>query len=86
MSDSVRPYGLERTRLLCPWDSPGKNTGVGCQDKGRRKRNECQMQTTNIHYGDQHLSHPSMKGHRSAVYCRLTPMDLDNEELAQGLG
>ena len=19
------------TRLLCPWDSPGKNTGVGCQ-------------------------------------------------------
>ena len=21
---------LETTRLLCPWDSPGKNTGVGC--------------------------------------------------------
>ena len=20
----------EPTRLLCPWDSPGKNTGVGC--------------------------------------------------------
>ena len=30
MSDSVRPYGLQPTRLLCPWDSPGKNTGVGC--------------------------------------------------------
>ena len=26
----VRPYGLEPTRLLCPWDSPGKNTGAGC--------------------------------------------------------
>ena len=30
MSDSVRPYGLQPTRLLRPWDSPGKNTGVGC--------------------------------------------------------
>ena len=29
MSDSVRPHGLHRARLLCPWDSPGKNTGVG---------------------------------------------------------
>ena len=24
------PYGLQPTRLLCPWDSPGKNTGEGC--------------------------------------------------------
>ena len=30
MSDSVRPHGLQSARLLCPWDSPGKNTGVGC--------------------------------------------------------
>ena len=30
MSDSLWPYGLQPTRLLCPWDSPGKNTGVGC--------------------------------------------------------
>ena len=30
MSDSVRPHGLQPTRLLCPWDSLGKNTGVGC--------------------------------------------------------
>ena len=28
MSDSLRPYGLEPARLLCPWYSPGKNTGV----------------------------------------------------------
>ena len=31
MSDSVRPYGLQLARLLCPWDSPGKSTGVGCR-------------------------------------------------------
>ena len=30
MSDSVQPHGLQPARLLCPWDSPGKNTRVGC--------------------------------------------------------
>ena len=25
-----RPHGLQPTRLLCPWDFPGKSTGVGC--------------------------------------------------------
>ena len=30
VSDSVRLYGLQPARLLCPWDSPGKITGVGC--------------------------------------------------------
>ena len=30
MSDSLWPHGLEPTRLFCPWDFPGKNTGVGC--------------------------------------------------------
>ena len=30
MSDSVRPHRRQPTRLPCPWDSLGKNTGVGC--------------------------------------------------------
>ena len=30
MSDSVRPHRRKPTRLPRPWDSPGKNTGVGC--------------------------------------------------------
>ena len=30
MSDSVQPHRWQRNRLLCPWDSPRKNTGVGC--------------------------------------------------------
>ena len=30
MSDSSWPHGLQPTRLLRPWDFPGKNTGVGC--------------------------------------------------------
>ena len=30
MSDSVQPQRWQPIRLPCPWDSPGKNTGVGC--------------------------------------------------------
>ena len=31
MCDSLRPCGLQPTRFLRPWGSPGKNTGVDCQ-------------------------------------------------------
>ena len=30
VSNSKRPHGLQSTRLLHPWDFPGKSTGVGC--------------------------------------------------------
>ena len=30
VSDSLQPHGLYPASLLCPWDFPGKNTGVGC--------------------------------------------------------
>ena len=30
VSDSLGPQGLQPARLLCLWDFPGKNTGVGC--------------------------------------------------------
>ena len=30
MSNSLQPHGLQHARLLCPWDSPGKNTRVDC--------------------------------------------------------
>ena len=29
VSNSLWPHGLQHTRLSCPWDSPGKNSGVG---------------------------------------------------------
>ena len=31
MSDSVQPHRRQPTRHPHPWDSPGKNTGVGCR-------------------------------------------------------
>ena len=30
VSDSLPPHGLQPTGPLCPWNSPGKNTGEGC--------------------------------------------------------
>ena len=30
VSNSAQPHRWQPTRLPCPWDSPGKNTGVGC--------------------------------------------------------
>ena len=32
VSDSLWPRGLWPTKLLCPWNSPGKNTGVSVYD------------------------------------------------------
>ena len=45
MSDSVRPYRWQPTRLPRPWDSPGKNTGVGCHFllQCRRVKSESQV-------------------------------------------
>ena len=30
MNPTLQPHGLQPTRLLCPWDFPGENAGVGC--------------------------------------------------------
>ena len=30
IADSFQPHGLQPKGLLCPWESPGKSTGVGC--------------------------------------------------------
>ena len=51
MSNSVRPHGLQPTRLPRPWDSPGKNTGVGCHFllqsmKGKRESEVAQSGPT----------------------------------------
>ena len=38
VSDSVRPHRQQPTRLPHPWDSPGKNTGVGCHFLLQRRK------------------------------------------------
>ena len=34
VSDSLRPCGVLLAKVLCPWNFPGKNTGVGCHTPG----------------------------------------------------
>ena len=61
MSDSVRPHRQQPTRLPHPWDSPGKNTGVGCHFllqcmKGKRESDttlsdpvDCSLLDSSVH-------------------------------------
>ena len=46
MSDSVRPHRRQPTRLPRPWDSPGKNTGVGCHFLLQRMKVKSESEVT----------------------------------------
>ena len=49
LSDSWQPYGLQPTGLPCPWDFPGKNSGVDCPLISRgsfRPRNQTRVSCT----------------------------------------
>ena len=59
VSDSLWPNGLQPTRLLCPWNSPGKNTGVGSHSLLQgifltQGSNPCLLHCRQVLY---HLSH-----------------------------
>ena len=47
MSDSVRPHRRQPIRLLHPWDSPGKNTGVGCHFLLQRRLSTAELKLWN---------------------------------------
>ena len=76
MSDPVQSHGLQPTRLLCPWDFPGKNTLVGCHFLPRgssqpkdRTRVSCE----------------SCIGSNSLPLCQLRSPKVDCNFLLQGL-
>ena len=56
MSNSLRPHGLQPTRLLRPWGFPGKSTGVGCH---------CLLQRIFLTQG----SNPGLPQCRQMLYC-----------------
>ena len=63
LSDSLRPHGLQPARLLCPRDSPGKSTGVGCvpSSRGSSQSRDRSQQT------DSSLSEPPGKSKNTGV-------------------
>ena len=69
MSDSLQPHGLYRPRLLCSWDSPGKNSGVGCHFL---LRGIFPAQELNPHLLHRRLLHPwDFPGKNSGVGCHF---------------
>ena len=48
MSDSVRPHRWQPTRLPHPWDSPGKNTGVGCHFLLQCRKVKCESEVAQL--------------------------------------
>ena len=67
MSDSVQPHRQQPTRLCCPWDSPGKNTVVGCHFvlqcmKVKRQSEVAQLCPTLCNPMDCSLRHSSVHG------------------------
>ena len=74
---SLQTHGLYTARLLCPWDSPGKNTGVGCHFLSKRiiltqGSNLGLLHCRQILYG---LNHPTFKHLtfiKSTVWCNYT--------------
>ena len=61
VSNAVRPHGLQPTRLLCPWDFPGKSTGVGCH---------CLLQVTSL------LTRTFKKSFSLSLSCNSDSFDL----------
>ena len=59
VSDSLQPHGLQLARLPCPWNSPGKNTRVGCHSLPQGTFSNQGLNLRLLHCGQilYHLSH-----------------------------
>ena len=73
MFDSLQPHGLQPTRILCPWNSLSKDTGVGCHSLLQgislsQRLNPSLLHCRQILY---HLSH-SGSPHVSCTQCFLS--------------
>ena len=60
VSDPQRPHGLQPSRLLCPWDLPGKSTGVGCHHLLRMHTLLCIKSHKDLLYGTENATQYSV--------------------------
>ena len=75
MSDSVWPH--RPTRLPCPWDSPGKNTGVGCHFLLQCMKEKSEREVAQ--------SSPTLQPHGLQPTRLLCPWDFPGKSTAVGL-
>ena len=83
MSDSVRPHRHQLTRLPGPWDSPGKNTGVGCHFllqcmKVKVKSLSC-VQLLATPWTATYQTPPSMGFSKPIQYCKIKKNNKNKE-------
>ena len=79
--DSLQPFGLKSTRLLCQWDFPGNNTRGGCQlflqgifpSQGLNARLLCLLHCRQIFYPLSHWGKPNIKGKGAVKSFRAGP-------------
>ena len=67
MSDFLKPHGLQLVRLLCTWDSLGKDTGMGCYSLPQEIF-PTQGMNPGLTYCRQILYHLSHKGSHHIVF------------------
>ena len=77
MSDSVQPSRQQPTRLPRPWDSPGKNTGVGCHFLLQHMKVKSQSEVTQ--------SYPTLSDPWTAAYQAPLSMGFSRQEYWSGL-
>ena len=84
---TLRPGGLLPARLLCPWDSPGKNTGVGCHSLLQVKYVNYDLKKITILYTkvqnslilhSQHYTFITKKLYQASQYLDLLPQGVTN--------
>ena len=82
---TLRRHGLYPARLLCLWDSPGKNTGVGCHALLQRifpTQESIQRLLSLLHW--QVVLHWCHLGKEAPVYSVLRPVPGPEQDLASG--
>ena len=77
MSDSVRPRRRQPTRLPRPWDSPGKNTGVGCHFLLRCMKMKSESEVTQ--------SYPTLATPWTAAYQATPSMGFSRQDYWSGV-
>ena len=85
--DSLQPHGLWPTRLLCPWDSPGRNTGMGChcllQGSFRTQGlNSCLLHWQTDSLPLSHLGNPEYRRAMSLFHAQTLPSMSGMSEIA----
>ena len=86
----MRPHRWQPTKLLCPWDSPGKNTGVGChfllQCMEVKVKSLSHVQLLGTPWTAAHQAPPSMGFSRQEYWSGVpfpSPMHESESEVAQ---